>query len=203
MPRHRWRKEPTQVVRAFEQRHSSPNAGALILWAAWSVESLHYLDDVDRASLAPPATGHNPDIVDVAHARWATGTCITALDLCTAALGRVMCKHTGTRELAMSDFDPSLRSSKRRSLLRGSLPALALAWVDAVCSDVEYQDTKEARRCLTHSRLIRHLSVGGPGRQRVDLSLPSGRVNVRIVIERARDVATRHVTAFLDDLPSF
>ncbi len=77
-----WPTGPIELIQSFENRHKSPTAGALFSWAAWAVESLHYLDDIDRAYDTSHATigGHTPDVVDVAHARWATATSITALD---------------------------------------------------------------------------------------------------------------------------
>ncbi|MGH7183392.1 MAG: hypothetical protein ACREJN_15640 [Nitrospiraceae bacterium] len=87
MPPFTWTIEPTGLIQAFERRHNNPSASALFTWAVRAVESLHYLDDIDRAyDVSHMVTGaHRPDVVDVAHARWATGTCITALDLCAQA----------------------------------------------------------------------------------------------------------------------
>jgi len=100
MPPFIWTSEPTELIQSFETRHKNPLAGALFGWAAWAVESLHYLDDIDRAyDTSHKVIGaHRPDVVDVAHARWATGTCITALDLCAAGLGRSFCAHDGPRD---------------------------------------------------------------------------------------------------------
>jgi hypothetical protein len=79
---------------------------------------------------------------------------------------------------------------------------LALQWVDDVCADAEYKTIKGARDWLVHSRLKRHftLSTGGPP-QRLKLELETTQLEVRHVVQVARDVATRHVVAFLDLLP--
>jgi hypothetical protein len=141
---------------------------------------------------------HRPDVVDVAHARWATGTCVTALDLCAAGLGRSFCAHGGARELDLACFDSS-QPSKRNVACRAQLPPSVLKWVDSVYADSEYKSIKEARDWLVHRRLKRHfaLSTGGPLR-RLKLELGTMQLEVRDVVEVARDVATRHVAAFLD-----
>jgi hypothetical protein len=203
MPPFVWTSEPIELIQSFEKRHKNPLASALFSWAAWAMESLHYLDDIDRVYDTSHAVigDHRPDIVDVAHARWATGTCITALDLCAAGLGRSFCAHGGPRELDLACFDSS-QPSKRKDARRARLPPLALQWLDGVCADAEYKTIKGARDWLVHSRLKRHftLDTAGPP-QRLKLELETTQVEVRQVVEVARDVATRHVAAFLDLLP--
>ena len=158
MARYAWSVEPMDVISAFEKRHAQPDSGALLAWAALSVDSVHYLADIDKEFEARPeiAGDHSPDIADVAHARWATGTCITSLDLCAAALGRTFCGHTSARELALADFDPS-KSPKRASALLAKLPASARDWIKDVLGDPRYKEIKTARDWLTHSRVRRAL----------------------------------------------
>jgi len=203
MPPFTWTSEPTGLIQSFETRHKSPLSGALFAWAAWAVESLHYLDDIDRAYEASHTVigAHRPDVVDVAHARWATSTCITALDLCAAGLGRTFCAHNQERELDLTSFDPN-QPSKRGDARRTLLPPPARKWVDDVCNDAGYKQIKGARNWLVHSRLKRHftLAAGGPP-QRLKLELETTQLGVRHVVEVARDVATRHVAGFLDLLP--
>src|SRR2546429_2483060 len=105
MPPFNWSADPVEIISQFETRHSNPEAGALLLFAVWTVDSLYYLQDLDDTHdlLQPTVAGHRPDVVEVAHSRWATGACVTALDLCVAALGRALCGYTGKRELAVSD----------------------------------------------------------------------------------------------------
>ena len=104
------------LIQSFETRHTNPSAGALFAWAASTMESLHYLDDIDRVyDTSHTVVGaHHADVVDVAHARWATSTCITALDLCAAGLGRSFCAHSGPRERDLACFD-SNQPSKRQA----------------------------------------------------------------------------------------
>ena len=205
MPPFSWPNEPMQQVQKFEAKHKSPEAGALFAWAAWTVDCLHYLDDVDTAFNQSPTSlsGHRPDVVDVAHARWATGTSITATDLCAAGLARAFCGHTGPKELDLVDFDLTASPSTEKNARRALLPPPALQWVDSVIGDPDYGTTKAARDWLTHSRLKRHftLDAGGPP-QRLELELPSARLPVRRLVELSRDLATRHVSALLGVLPS-
>ncbi len=49
MPPFTWIREPTGVIQSFETHHKNQLAGVLFAWAASAVESLHYLDDIDRA----------------------------------------------------------------------------------------------------------------------------------------------------------
>jgi hypothetical protein len=221
MPPLNWPTDPSELIRSFETRHRNPTSGALFAWATRAVESLHYLDDIDRAYDTSNATigGHRADVVDVAHAQWATATSITALDLCAAGLGRAFCQHKGTYELALAHFDPNhprrqrlgkgtgclipvIRSKQdQRARRRAQLPSLAREWIDVVCADPQYRTIKQARNWLTHSRVPRHftLAAGGPP-QRLQLELGT-RVGVRQLIEDARDCATRYVAVFLEKLP--
>jgi hypothetical protein len=194
MPPLNWQTEPTELIGPFEDRHKNPAAGALFAWAAWAVECLHYLDDLDCAFDDTQSTiaGHRPDVVDVSHARWATGTCVTALDLCAAGLGRAFCGHTGEREFDLGDFDLARRSSKA---CRAKLPSPAQQWLDDVFADPDYEVIKSARDWLTHRRVKRHFTLvaGGPP-QRLVLELSTGKLPVRQLIELAKELATRHVT---------
>jgi len=136
-------------------------------------------------------------VVDVAHARWATGTCITALDLCAAALGRAFCAHTGTRELDIGSFDPE-RAAKRVARRRENLPAQARLWIDSVLKDPDYNQIKAARDSLTHKRIPRHLTCP---RQRLRLQVEDNQLDVPTVIDRAKDVASKHVSRLVAILP--
>src|SRR5687767_5672408 len=111
MPPFKWTTTPIVMVQSFEARHKDGGeAGALFVWAAWTVESLHYLADLDAAyALNGPIAGHHTDVVDVAHTRWATSAAITAIDLCAAGLGRAYCKWTGPNEFDLGDFYPQRR----------------------------------------------------------------------------------------------
>ena len=119
-----WPKDPAHIVRTFEQDH--PAFGPPAMWAVWAVESLHYLYDLDgqaQRNYPLPVGGHHPDTVDIAHVRWATGTAITAIDLCGAALGRSFCNSGGGRELDLRSFQPrKYERSKVHRRIRRMVP---------------------------------------------------------------------------------
>ncbi len=179
MPRYTWAADPNNIISGFETRHVQPDSGALLAWAVLSVESLHYLADVDQA----------------------TGTCITSLDLCAAALGRTFCGHKSSRELALPDFDTS-KSSKKAPKLIAALPRPARDWMRDLLSDARYKEIKTARDWLTHSRVRRHFTImpGGPP-QRLRIDLATTRLSIREVVEHARDLATETVSKLLVVLP--
>src|SRR5438874_2591579 len=120
-----------ETIREFETRHAGhdPETGALLQHACMAVESLYYLDELDQAfdvSRTAAVGEYDPALVDVSHSRWATGTSVTALDLCAAALGRAFCRRRET------DGELDLLGLKGR---RDSLPALAQGWLDSVLRD--------------------------------------------------------------------
>jgi hypothetical protein len=191
MPPLNWPSEPSNIIAAFEARHTAPEAGALFIWAVSAVDALHYLADVDAS-------------YDVAHARWAAGTSMTALDLCAAALGRAICKHPGPNELNLGSFDAS-RSSQRAQALLGKLPNAAAQWLNSVLADPRFVDLKAARDALTHRRLPRHFfaSVGSPGPdKRLELQVGAKQVRIADLVIEVRDLATTHVAALIHLLPS-
>lgn len=108
-----------------------PDAGAFVSWAGSAVESLFYLTDLDAqiaSKTEDSPLGHNWQVVDHAHARWAVGTAITALDLCAAALGRLLAGYPTT-----SGHELDLRRAQGLSQLqshlnagRGSRPSLLM-----------------------------------------------------------------------------
>lgn len=100
MPAIAWKPETQPMIGAFAHRCRSPEAGALASWAVWTVDSLCYLDELDGLpNGSVPRAGYDQAVVDVAHARWATSTATTALDLCAASLGRAYVNRTPSREL--------------------------------------------------------------------------------------------------------
>jgi hypothetical protein len=212
MPPMDWPFDGNQIIREFEARHPDPEAGALFSFALAGIDSLYYLDDLDenydRSRQA--VDGYPHDVIDVAHCRWATGTCITTLDLCAAGLGRVFCGNCGPRELSIAHFDIEScrhdasrleRCNKRRS----RLPVGVLNWVDAVLGDPDYIKVKEARNSLTHARLRRHrnfpLAKGIPDRLELQIT-EKERLGPRAIVRLARDVAAKHVVAFGYLLPN-
>ena len=229
MPPMTWVAEPMAAIVKFEIRHDSPEAGALFQWAVATVNSLHYLDDIDKAYDQSRTTmGHNPAVVDVAHVRWATSTCITALDLCAAGLGRAFCDHRDQRDLDLADFGRSKqprpirprfvrnirvlrwifdrlphwgtqRRQAENTRRRAQLPIAARLWIDRTWPD--YVRLRRVRNLLIHSRVPRHFTLGDIP-HRLQLGLKGRRVGVRDLVMDARDVAARHVTALIAVLPN-
>ena len=203
MPRNSWSTEPSAVVGAFGNIHPDAEAGALLMWAFDSAESLHYLGDIDDAyerSRSVPGN-HRAEIVDVAHARWATTTSITALDLAAAALARSLGGHPGPREFDLGSF---ASPSKDERIVLNRMPSDALAWASDVLSDPRYQLIKDARDALVHRRPRRHhyAVIGSPEPDpRLDLSVGGNQVPVGTIIHEARDVATFHLEKLLSLLP--
>jgi len=202
-----WTQQPGPVVQWFEARHGQTPLSNLVMWATWAIEGLHYLDHLDQIQAAYPAPiqGHPADVIDIAHVRWATGTAITALDLCAGALGRFCCGWTKPQELDLRDFDPA-KKEKMAKKQRAKLPSAALAWVDEVLADGRYIDIQDARNPFTHSWLRRRLSRGGPGghAERTQFVVqahqpdqPDRVYGARALVTLARDLGTSHVDAFV------
>jgi hypothetical protein len=143
-----------------------------------------------------PVALHSPSIVSIAHVRWATGTAITALDLCAAALARECCGWNGPRELDLRGFDPSSKD-KAVPARRAQLPATPLAWVDAVLEDPNYQNVQGARNPLTHARLRRKLDGDRLSSVQFVVAAAGDEMHARDLVRIARDLATKHVAAFL------
>jgi hypothetical protein len=200
-----WPHLPSNPVGDFETRHHTPEGGALLAWALSCVEALHYLVDFDATYDATRwAPGeHNSAVIDVAHARWATGTSVTALDLCAAAFGRAYCKHTGPMELDLGSFVAS--GSKRQRSRWSALPPGAQKWLTAVDADPAFAEVKAVRDALTHRRLPRrfYASVGSPSPDpRLDIDVGSSLKPVGQIVLEACSVSTEHVVALIAILPS-
>lgn len=203
MPPISWPFDAHRTVRAYGTRVQAAEAEALLLWSIWTVESLFYLDDLDAAyDLSRQSTGnHSPDIIDVAHGRWATVSCVTALDLAAAALARVYCSHTGPQEVSVSQLNPRGRSGsprvRRAQTLRSTMPPLALDWVDALLADVNYATVCSARHSLTHARSPRHFRFEDDGPARLELHIGKTQLALRALVRLARDTAAAHTVSLL------
>jgi hypothetical protein len=218
----KYRMEPRfdQIRAAFGSTKSrkETQAGRLLGWAIFSVAAVHYAADLDDLTftMSPPnLLGHQPDVVDIAHASWITGQAFTALDLCAAALGRLYLP-TRRGELSLSQIRPWAPNAKRKTVqkAREKLPKEALAWTRAVWIDPRYQELRAARHPFAHSTvkrfLVRPIPPGHDGRTSFRLSGVRGSdveprtsitrraVPARLLVEHARDVATLHVEALLD-----
>lgn len=213
MPAFSWPTIPTPEIQAWKCKVSNDDAGHLLHWAVSCVDALHYLDDLDEAfdrnrSFDDP---HRQDVVDLAHARWAAGTCITALDLCAAALGRAFCGHSKTRELDLGKFNiAAARSAQRQQEIRDRRDAMsaakpaALAWIDTVLNHHQFAEMNEARNALTHSKLPAHWAMTPyplPNK-RYDLDVLGKRIPVRQIVVDARDFGTSQVVDLVSLLPS-
>lgn len=205
MPQFVWPKEPIAVVQAFERASvGRGEAGALIMWAAMAAEGVGYLDDLNESRCHEhlPEPRWNSAAVSAAHIRWATGSAITALDLCAAAMARAYCGWIAEREASLRDFTRGGDSRQHRRVddRVNQLPTFLREWVGRVLADTCYHVVMEARHPLTHSRLLRawRLSVPDPT-YRIDVpgnlthSLSAGEL-----VQMARDLSLRHVVAFLD-----
>jgi len=186
-----------QLVSDFESRHHAAQAGALTHFGFATVESLYYLADLDTVDDLSQHTfnGHRPDVVDVAHGRWATTGCITALDLFEAALARVFCGHTADRELSIADFT----TKKKAAQLLAQLPVSAHQWITDVAADSDYRTVKSLRDSLVHARVRRHFTMP---RQRLQIEAGTARLAVPAVVALSRDTATKHALAHLAILPT-
>lgn len=193
-----WSKQPMEIIQAFEARRNGRGpVGALVLWAVWGVESLHYLDDLDQEhqNSLHNSLPHHHNVKDISHIRWATGTSISSLDLCAAALGREYCVWNKTQEPDLRDFDPKSNSTKI-SKHRTMLPLSALGWVDDVFSDSRYLEIHHARNFLTHSRLNRHLFLPNKPTE-FHISTIGKDFTARDLVILSKDLATDQVNAFL------
>lgn len=205
MPAYKWPNDPTTEIVAFEKRHPDPEAGALFEWAVFCVESLHYLDDIDNAYDATRKVlgNHHPDLVDVTHVRWGTSTSITALDLGVAALARALGGHGGPRELDLGDFNTA-KPRKAVLAVRSAMPSSAMKWIEAISLDPSFLAVRNVRHALTHRRLPRHLHMSAGSSSpdpRLGLSVNGAAMPSRKLVEKARDLATVHISKLVTLLP--
>jgi hypothetical protein len=189
---------PASIVPVLDGR--STTAASCLTWAVSAVESLHYLEHLDAAL---PGTrllpgGHDALTVDVAHARWAAGTAMTALDLCAAAIGHLYLPPQAHRKY--HDMD-SIRKAIKKA--KPAERARASGWIDPAFADPDFGVIQAVRHPLTHRTVARHLSVTvGTGEQAVGRTLlevarlPSP-LPVHEIVQKSRGLATRHVGHFV------
>lgn len=179
-----------------------PHAAAFVSWAGSAVDSLYYLADLDAqvaSETEDQPLGHGWQVVDHAHARWAVGTAITALDLCGAALGRLLAGYPkgGGHEM---DLGPAQTTPAITTH-----PA-AGPWIATVVADASYQLVLSARHALTHRRMTQTIgrsfggSSGSGERTRTYLNVPDamGPVTIEVphLVAAARDCSFEHVDRF-------
>jgi hypothetical protein len=197
MPPVNWAMEPSVIVSDFAMRHGHPHHAGLILHGVWAVDGLHYLAELDLEDDLSTDTirGYPPDRVDVAHVRWATATCVTALDLCAAGIGRILCGHMGIKELAATHF---ARRDDGNGKHRGALPPLILNWFDELFNDAGYMKVKRVRDALTHGLVRRHFKMP---RERLDIQVRNVRMDAPSIVTISRDTAERQISELLAVLP--
>lgn len=200
MPPMVWNQDPNSVLNSFHSRNGVSDLSSLVMWAVWSAEGLCFLDDQDatlQVNYPTFVNGHHPDVIDIAHARWATGTSITALDLCAAALGRHYCGVNREPDLDLRRFSATNPNNSSR---RRALPSALRAWNDTVQSDACYIELHSARNKFTHSwlnRNIHRLSSGHASRSQFT-NVNTGQIHgARQLVIESRALACRHVNAFL------
>lgn len=173
------------------------------VWAINAIKGLHWLAHVDdwafqgaRENLG----GRDPDVIDVAHVRWATTTAITAIDLCAFDLAvRHGCQEFWTENA------PTF-GKLRKELKAHGISRRDEDWLDSVHSDPDYKLLRRrVRDPLTHRLMIRTAlirmgkPVGHDERTRFELERdgpPGERPDARELIHLALDVAERHVGEF-------
>jgi len=199
------------------------DASGCVLWATSAVDGLAYLDDLDAAldGSARMATGHDALVVDLAHARWAAGTAMTALDLCAAAIGLLYLRarkryYDMGDVLAALDKEARVAAASTSGSRRPSWPPRqgVRPWiVDLTCDpdaalsvDNDFALLRAVRNPLTHRTMARHIgmTIGG-GSQRADRTMLTvdgqpDPVSVHVVVDTAKGLAARHVGRFVAEV---
>jgi hypothetical protein len=185
------------------------------------VDALAYLDDLDLALDEGTrfATGHDALVVDVAHARWAAGTAMTALDLCAAAIGFLYLSpprggryyDLGNIRAALDKAISAAATSGPSSQGPGWPPRQGVRpWIvdltgdphAAVAVNDDYALIRAVRDPLTHRTLARRTGITvGSGPNRVDRTMlevdgQPDPIPVHVVVDTAARLAARHVRRF-------
>jgi hypothetical protein len=221
MPPIQWPPAMQSAIELLSSRNV--DASGCVLWATSAVEGLAYLDDLDTAldGSARMATGHDALVVDVAHARWAAGTAMTALDLCAAAIG-LLYLPARTRYYDMGDVLAALdkevkvaAASTSASRRPGWPPRQGVRpWIvdltgdpgAALPVDSDFALVMAVRNPLTHRTMARHIGIrigGGPQRMDRTMLKVDGQpdpVPVHVVVDTAKRLAARHVGRFVAEV---
>lgn len=176
------------------------DACALVTWATWTVDSLYYLADLDARVAAKGITPPHPShVVELAHARWAASSAVTAVDLCAAALARQL----GIGPIATKSGDKEFNLWQLKDAAsNGQTTGTAGAWAKSVSADPDLRLLSSIRNPTVHARLPRRLYRGGGGSEREHLRVPgvADPIEVGAVVTLARDTAARIVEDFLDQI---
>jgi hypothetical protein len=194
---HEWKTDPvaaTSVLAGPPGDEASWRAVDFASIASWVVDGLHYLVDVDGQSGDQRPAGYPAAQVEHAHARWAVSDAITAIDLCAAALGRLL-----TDQYPQGKWHQEMDFRDAEKLLKND--AEAGPWIVDVQGDPDSERLLAFRHAAVHRVMRRHatVSVGeGTVTSRWSASLTGGpQIDVGQLPAIARDFATRHVEAFL------
>lgn len=164
VPTFKWPEDPYPVLARLGGGEATTHAH----WAVRVLDELYYLADLDErdARARWAQSGHSSDTVDLAHARWAASTAMTALDLCAAALGF---RHQLPRRGSWVHDVEQLNVPSNR----GKLCVNCDSWVDRVRADPGYGVLKGVRDPLVHRTLPRflYLTVNAPGSETERLGL--------------------------------
>lgn len=196
--------------------------GHLATAAARAAESLVYLADIDdlRFNGTWHEDSYQNDTVDDGHVRWASAGALTSLDLCIAAaarLGGFAQRPPQSRgEDSIRDFYRIEHSGAVKDNRHLVLPPWR-AWIDSVVADTRYDKLLRVRNALVHADAFRNVrgTIGGAisghsmryGYNVGPLVPPvqdSSHLTImaRDVVELSRDVALKHVSAFVAVLKS-
>jgi hypothetical protein len=202
MPLYRWPdfRDPALAWFGEQEGRGVAEVHALTAHATFTVEGICYLAALDGAAFPgdrEEAYGFAVDLVDMAHARWATGSAISAVDLCAAALGRLRCGGPRRAEKEWSLYDLSARRPPGHQLTQQGI-----RWIDDARADPDYQNLAELRHRFTHARNPRHfhiaLPLGTPSPVvRTSFQLGPRQVPTPELIDACATVAGRHIEEFL------
>src|SRR3712207_6454961 len=131
MPPRAWTHSRDEAGQRLNKRDAAsgvdPRAGGLLFWPTESAESVFHAGDQYARLFNEGLHGYHPDMLDVAFARWGTGSAITALDLCAAALARAYAGWRDTHHnIDLRDFLSRQRRGGRRA---DQLPAAVEQWL--------------------------------------------------------------------------
>jgi hypothetical protein len=197
MPPYPWAVDPATAGLALRQAAGASEVDSddplpTVITAVSVVDGLHYLADLllhIEVSANRPVLGHPVQTVDFAFARWALTDGIAAVDLASAALGRMRHTHPDPRSGREMDFGAAATE------LAGD-PACGW-WIQAVEADADYNDLKTLRDVMVHRVASKHATVSLATGRTMRAWSKLGGPPVVDVVTRSRDFATRHIEAFL------
>ena len=130
------------------------DAGRCLRWAAQATQALDYLKDLHEAlpKSRELSGGHDVLAIQVAHARWASATSMTAIDLCAAALGYLYLPRCSKD--AYYDFRQLCKKITTVRTHPGTTE-----WIDQVNNNADFKLIDGIRDPLVHRTLPRRYAV--------------------------------------------